>query len=260
MPELPDQLPCFNLQEIPILAEKKIAIVTGGVRRLGGLISLGLLNAGYAVAAVHNGHVPQDFIDQTKGLDFLSIPSDLSDVNPASFKETVQKARQHFNGDVHVLVNNAAIIEETDFLTCTPADWDRIFSINLKAVFFFSQAVALEMKKRGTAGNIILISDTAGSLTWPHYSIYNLTKTGVSQLTRIMAKTLAPEIRVNAIAPGTIIPFEGADENWMDAARQRSVLKKIGDPDDVVKLVRVILETEFMTGSVLTVDGGRSLL
>lgn len=260
MPELQAQLPCSILQEITILAEKKIAIVTGGVRRLGGLISLGLLNAGYSVAAIHNGLVPAEFEEKTKGLDFLSIPADLSDVNQTRYSELIEIAKHHFKSDIHVLVNNAAIIEETDFLTCTPADWDRIFSINLKSVFFFSQAVALDMTKNEISGNIVLISDTAGSLTWPHYSIYNLTKTGVSQLTRIMAKTLAPLIRVNAVAPGTIIPFEGADEAWMEAARQRSVLKKIGNPEDVVKLIRVILETEFMTGSVLTVDGGRSLI
>lgn len=242
------------------MATKKIAIVTGGVRRLGGLISLGLLDAGYAVAAVHNGLVPKDFELKTKGLDFLSIPADLSDVNPLQFRKIIEQAKNHFQGEIQVLVNNAAIIEETDFLTCSPNDWDKLFSINLKSVFFFSQVVASEMKANGTAGNIVLISDTAGSLTWTNYSIYNLTKNGISHLTRIMAKALAPEIRVNAIAPGTIIPFEGANEHWMESARKRSVLNKIGNPDEIVKLIRVILETEFMTGSILTVDGGRSLI
>lgn len=239
---------------------KKLAIVTGGVRRLGASISLQLLADGYRVAAFHTGPVPEEFKLYTRDLDFLSVPCDLSVCSPEHLHEKIDQTERHFGCPVSLLVNNAAIIFETPFLATTQQDWESLFDINLKSVFFLSQAVAKSMIRNSMPGNIIMISDTAGGLTWPKYLVYSLTKTSISQLTRLLAKELAPGIRVNAIAPGTIIPFEGADETWIEQAKDRSVLKEIGSPEEIAKLISVIVETRFMTGSILTVDGGRALL
>lgn len=234
---------------------KKTAIISGGVRRLGGEISRHLLDSGYQVFSINSVTYFADEFPILKHPDFKSIQLNLETATKQDLENSLHEISQ-----VDLLVNNASIMEETPFNEITDEIWERFFSINLKSVFFLSQTLSKKMKKQTSESNIINIIDSGGDLLWTKYFVYNLTKNNLLHLTKLLAKELAPEIRVNGIAPGTIIPFENANESWINSAKKRSVLNRIGDPSEILGLIDVILKSKFMTGSILTVDGGRSLL
>lgn len=234
---------------------KKIAVITGGVRRLGGEISQYLLDNNYEVISLNSRNYSSNEYPIVSNDNFNSKIIDLKTATTSEFKNLVDQIPQ-----IDLLINNASIFFEKDFFEVTEEDWNEIFSINLKSIFFLSQTVAKKMIAQENKSNIINIIDSGGDLLWTKYFVYNLTKNNLIHLTKLLAKKLSPNVRVNGIAPGTIIPEQNASQNWIDDAASRSVLKKIGDPSEVTRLIDVILNSNFMTGSILTVDGGRSLL
>jgi pteridine reductase len=160
-------------------------------------------------------------------------------------------------GTLDVLVNSAAIMERTPLDAVTPADWDMTFAINARAPFFAALAASRHMKDRG--GAIVNIADLAGLETWPAYVPHGLSKSVVIQMTRALARTLAPSVRVNAIAPGVIALPEGWDASVGERLRQTTPLKKLGSVNDVVGAVIYLLEADFVTGETIVVDGGRHI-
>lgn len=234
---------------------KKTAVITGGVRRLGGEISRYLLSHDYQVFSLNSRNYTADEFPVMDHPDFNSKIIDLKTSNRSDFNSFITEIPQ-----IDLLVNNASVFYERDFLEVTEEVWNEFFNINLKAIFFLSQAVAEKMLKQKEHANIINIIDSGGDLLWTRYFVYNLTKNNLIHMTKMMAKRLGPMIRVNGIAPGTVIPEQNATEKWIEDAASRSVLKKIGDSQEVIRLIEVILNSNFMTGSILTVDGGRSLL
>jgi pteridine reductase len=137
----------------------------------------------------------------------------------------------------------------------TEATWDEMFALNLRAPFFCARAAALVMGERG--GTIVNVADLAGLETWPAFVPHGITKAGVIQMTRALARALAPRIRVNAVAPGAVL----LPEDWPAEAAERLVrttpLRRLGSPEDVARAVLYLLEADFVTGEVLIVDGGR---
>ncbi len=234
---------------------KKTAVITGGVRRLGGEISHFLLKNNFEVISLNSkSYLPDEFpIVSDPNFNLKII--DLKTATQSDFHDAISEIPQ-----IDLLVNNASVFFEKDFFEVTEEVWDDFFNTNLKAIFFLSQAVAVKMMNKKSHSNIINIIDSGGDLLWTKYFVYNLTKNNLIHMTKLMAKRLGPLIRVNGIAPGTIIPEHNATQNWIDEAESRSVMKKIGDPSEVIRLIEVILNSNFMTGSILTVDGGRSLL
>lgn len=159
-------------------------------------------------------------------------------------------------GRLDVLVNSAANFLPASVISTTEEIWDASLDTNLKAPFFCAQAAAPLLKR--SKGVIINFADTGGLIGWPGYIPHSVSKAGVVMLTRVLAKALAPEVRVNAIAPGTI-SMPGDPLEWEQEFVKLSPLGRTGRPEEVTDAVMFLIGAEFMTGQVLVLDGGRML-
>lgn len=176
----------------------------------------------------------------------------------AQVNQWVQDSLAKF-GHIDVLINSAGIWLKSPFLEIKEADWDMALDVNLKGPFLCSQAVAPAMLKQGK-GVIINMTDLSAFQTWSGYAHHASSKAGLVALTKNMALELAPAVRVNAIAPGTVLLQPNASPEKVQWSIDKSVLKKVGTPADVAQLVNFLVENDFATGSVYFVDGGRSLV
>ncbi|MBI4223933.1 MAG: SDR family oxidoreductase, partial [Deltaproteobacteria bacterium] len=162
-------------------------------------------------------------------------------------------------GSIQILVNNAAVFEKTPLFEITEADWDRHLHINLKAPFFLAQAVAKKMADN-KEGCIINMLDATFQKPHKGYLPYNVSKAGLAALTKALAKEAAPHVRVNAVSLGPILPPEGYTKEKKEAAAQKTLLRRWGNPEEVAKTVCFLIEeAQFATGSVFLLDGGRLL-
>ncbi|HEV3052469.1 MAG TPA: SDR family oxidoreductase, partial [Longimicrobium sp.] len=135
--------------------------------------------------------------------------------------------------------------------------WDRTLAVNLKAPFLLIRHLASTLRER--RGQVVNLCDLAGIQAWAAYAAHGISKAGVIHLTRVAARSLAPEVRVNGIAPGTVLPPESMSDEEIRQLAERAPLKKNGSPDDVVRALRYLLQADFVTGETLVVDGGRLL-
>jgi pteridine reductase len=172
---------------------------------------------------------------------------------PAALVET---AAAHFGG-LDVLVNSAAVMERTPVAEVTPDAWDAMFAVNLRAPFFAAQAAARVMGERG--GAIVNLADLAAFETWPAYVPHGISKAGVVQMTRALARALAPRVRVNAIAPGVVMLPAGWDARASERLRSTTPLARHGSADDVAEAMLYLLGADFVTGETIRVDGGRHI-
>jgi NAD(P)-dependent dehydrogenase (short-subunit alcohol dehydrogenase family) len=236
----------------------RVALVTGAAKRLGRSIALHLAEQGADVVIHYRASRPQaeDAVAQIKrlGRRAIALRADLSRV--FEIKRLFEDTAQNF-GRLDVLVNSAANFLHTKFETTTEETWDASLNANLKAPFFCSQVAAPLLKQSGR-GVIINFSDVGGLLAWPGYIPHCVSKAGIVMLTRCLAKALAPEIRVNAIAPGTITMPGDPPEMEADFIK-RAPLQRSGKPADVAAAVSFLIHSEFMTGQLLVLDGGRTL-
>ena len=234
----------------------RAALVTGGGQRVGRAIALALGRAGMRVA-IHY-HESQAGAEETRqaleqvGAASVIISADLSDA--ASAARLVEQASGHWGG-LDVLVNSAAVMQRTPLGEITGEGWDSIMNLNLRAPLLLSQAAAPHLRE--ARGAIVNIADLSAYEIWPGYLAHGVSKAGLVYLTRALARILAPEVRVTGIAPGTVLLPEG----WTaaDAARQRGTtpLQRLGSPDDVTGALMFLLESDYVTGEVVVVDGGR---
>lgn len=234
----------------------RVALVTGAGRRLGAAIAVGLARAGCDIAVHH--HASAEGAEMTAaavraaGRRAERFPGDLRDAAVA--RSLPDRVVQTF-GRLDVVVNSAAVIARADLADITPAAWHDTLALNLSAAFFVSQGAAPHLRAR--RGKIINLADLAAFEVWPAYLPLNITKAAVVMLTHGLARVLAPEVTVNAIAPGAILP----PDDWPASAREHLVattpLKRLGAPDDVVAAVLFLLQSDYVTGIVLPVDGGR---
>jgi NAD(P)-dependent dehydrogenase (short-subunit alcohol dehydrogenase family) len=155
-----------------------------------------------------------------------------------------------------VLVNSAADFTPASFADTTEEQFDRALAVNLKGPFFCAQAAAHHMRAAGF-GRIVNIADVAGLEPWPRFAAHCASKAGVVMLTRSLAQELAPSVTVNAIAPGAVLMPDGASEAATGRAAGKTVLQRVGSPDDVAGALRYLLEADYVTGHTLVVDGGR---
>lgn len=162
-------------------------------------------------------------------------------------------------GRIDVLINNASVWLKAPFGEITEEQWDLAMDVNLKGPFFVSQAAAPHMIAR-QKGVIINITDLSAFQVWPGYAHHAASKAGLVSLTKYLAVELAPHVRVNAIAPGTILLPENPTPEKIKWATDKSVLKRVGSPLDLARMVEFIITNEFLTGSVYFMDGGRSLV
>jgi pteridine reductase len=237
----------------------KVAIVTGGAIRLGKALALALAEHGARVV-VHYGSSAgpaQATVRQIQALgsDALAIQADLS--QPGQTPSIVERAATHF-GQVDVLVNSAAIFEPGTWDDTTEANWDNHFAINLKSPFFLSQAFAAHVG-RERAGHIVNIADWRGVRPGTGHVAYTLTKAALIAMTKSLAQALAPNIQVNAIAPGLILPPPGQDQAYLERWARQIPAQRVGSPEEVAKALIFLLRSDFVTGDLIFVTGGQHL-
>ena len=158
-------------------------------------------------------------------------------------------------GSLDVLVNSAAVMRRTPLGETSARDWDEMFALNVRAPYFLSQRAAPAL--RAARGSIVNIADLAAFETWPAYVPHGITKSAVVQMTRALARVLAPEVRVNAIAPGVVLLPEGWNDEDAERLRATTPLGRLGSPEDVAGAMLYLLDAGYVTGEVITVDGGR---
>jgi NAD(P)-dependent dehydrogenase (short-subunit alcohol dehydrogenase family) len=238
----------------------KVALVTGAAMRVGRVIALALAGRGAHVAFTYlNDEEPwlETLADiKATGVKAMALPLDVRQKDGPG--RVVDKVIGQF-GRIDILVNNASVWLAAPFLEITAEAWETSLAVNLTGPFLCSQAVAPHMLARQT-GVIINITDLSALQTWPGYAHHAASKAGLVALTRVMAAELAPHVRVNAIAPGTVLLPDQATEAKRQWAIENSLLKRVGTPEDVAKTVIFLAEMDFTTGAVYFIDGGRALV
>jgi pteridine reductase len=234
----------------------KVALVTGGGIRVGKTLALTLADAGARVAVHYNSSEgdARDTVERIRGSGGSAelFKADLTDATaPRSLIDAVSSRM----GGLDVLVNSAAVMIRTPFEETTTKQWDDIFKLNLRAPFFLSQAAAPSLRR--VHGAIINIADLAAYETWPGYIPHGLTKGGVVQMTRALARVMAPEVRVNAIAPGTVLRPDDMSQRDATHLVETTPLRRDGSPEDVASTMMFLLRAEYITGETIIVDGGR---
>ena len=242
---------------------EKVALITGGARRVGAAIGR-LLHQGGMDLMVHyrssaeQARALQADLNAVRADSVALLQADL--LNAASLPAMVNETLQRF-GRLDVLINNASSFFPTVVGEISEREWDDLMGTNLKTPLFLSQAAAPHLRR--SHGCIVNIIDIHADRPMRNYVLYSVAKGGLLALTRSLAAELGPEVRVNGVSPGAIIWPE--DERWSDdLARQRIVqttlLKRIGDPDDIARTVGfLVFDAPYVTGQVIAVDGGRSI-
>jgi len=246
----------------PDLADK-VVLITGGAKRVGASICR-LLHAGGANLMVHyrssaaEARALQAELNLQRPNSVAIIQGDL--LNLPMLPSLVQETISHF-GRLDVLINNASSYFATEIGEIDEEHWNDLIGSNLKAALFLSQAATPELRKQH--GCIINITDMHAERPKKGYTVYSIAKTGLVTLTKSLAQELSPEIRVNAVAPGPVMWPENNpqfDEVYRQRVISQTLLKRIGEGDDVAKAVRFLIQdAPFITGQVIAVDGGRSL-
>ena len=234
-----------------------VALVTGSAKRLGRAVALRLAAEG-ADVVVHYRTSAAEARSAVAEIEKLgrrgeAIAADLDRVS--EIKRLFDETAKQF-GRLDILVNSAANFLPASIVSTTEEIWDASLDSNLKAPFFCAQAAAPLLRR--TKGTIVNFADTGGLLGWPGYIPHSVSKAGVVMLTKVLAKALAPDVRVNAIAPGTITML-GDPPEWEAEFIKLAPLQRSGIPGDVTDTVLFLVQSKFVTGQVLVVDGGRTL-
>jgi pteridine reductase len=231
-----------------------LALVTGAANRLGKVFALTLARQGFDI--VLHYHASRDDALQTQaeleaiGRQVILSEADLTD-------PTQIKALASDLASIHLLVNSAAFMPSGNVESLTLENWDTTLDLNLRAPFLLARECA---KKMTDGGLIVNITDVGAQKAWSRYPSYTVSKAALESLTRILARALAPKIRVNAIAPGLVLQSEVvSDEEWQRLI-DRMPLKRLARPEEIASALEFLLKNEYITGQSIVVDGGYSLL
>jgi pteridine reductase len=245
-------------KEVTVQAASKVALVTGAARRVGKAIALALARRGAHVAISYHrseGEARQTVQEiEACGVRSLAVRGDIS--RGAEVDTLVTEVMADF-GRIDILVNNASNYYKTPFDSLTEEQWDDLVDTNLKGTFLVAKRVGDEMLRAGS-GKIINLADWAGFRPYKDYIPYCVAKAGVIALTTALAKTLAPNVQVNAIAPGPVLLPEDFDDTVREAVIRATPLHRVGTPEDIAQTVVFLVEgSDFITGATIVVDGGR---
>ena len=232
------------------------ALVTGAGHRVGRAIAVAL-GAQKMRVAVHYNATADGARETLRAIEKVggsgeTFGADLT--RPEQLTDLAESVVKRFGG-LDVLVNSAAVMLRTPLGETEASQWDAIMALNLRAPFLLSQAAAPHLRR--ARGAIVNIADLAAFETWPDYLVHGLSKSGVVYLTRALARVLAPEIRVGAVAPGTVLLPDGWSEADAERLRGTTPLQRNGSPEDVSNAVLFILGADYFTGDTIIVDGGR---
>jgi pteridine reductase len=236
----------------------KVALVTGGAVRLGRAMSLALAERGARLVVHYNRSAEEaralcEEIEAAGGW-ATALGEDLSASGSA---ERLARRVLEAAGGVDVLVNSASVFPPEPLEETEEAVWDEAFAVNLRAPFFLIRHLASTLRER--KGVVVNMADLAGMQPWLGYAAHGITKAGMVHLTRIAARALAPEVRVVGIAPGAVLPPEHTTEEELERLARLAALRRNGSPEDVVRALLYLLDSDFVTGEILVVDGGRLL-
>lgn len=238
----------------------KVAFITGGARRIGRTISEFLHQQGFCIAihyhtAADEAHSLAETLNKQRKNSCLLLQANLKDFN--RYEKMIADILEKY-GRLDVIINNASEFYPTPLSKTSLNDFDALFQINLKAPFFLAQAALTPLKEN--SGCIINITDIHAQKPLKKYSLYSMTKAGLKMMTESLSRELAPDIRVNAVAPGTILwPQDNINTAQKEKILQKTPLKKQGNPLDIATAVLFLINSNYITGQTIVVDGGRLL-
>lgn len=234
----------------------KTALITGGAHRVGKAITLALAQAGANV--VINYHASAQAAEETAaearalGVRALPVQADISDADQV--QAMVELARERL-ADIDILVNSASLYLKTPFPTDDYTGWRRVTGIGVDGPYFCANAVAAGMLARGE-GVIVNISDLSAIEPWPDFAAHSISKAAILALTRQLALELAPAVRVNAVAPGPVLPPADYSPELIARTADKTLLGRWGTPQDIAEAVLYFIRADYVTGNILFIDGG----
>ncbi len=237
-----------------------LAIVTGAAHRLGRAFALALARRGYAIL-LHYHHSEDQAGRTAQEIRALGVPvyplqADLSAPHADRDLFAAVDAVSH---PLRVLVNSAARMTRRDVRALSAEEWDATLALNLRAPFLLAQQAARRME-RGGGGLIVNVTDVGAAKAWSAFPAYTVSKAALESLTRLLARALAPKVRVNAIAPGLVLPSEHVRAAEWERLIGRLPLKRPASEEEIAAALEFLLENEYITGQTIVVDGGYSLL
>jgi pteridine reductase len=234
----------------------RTALVTGGAVRLGRAIALALAAHGADIALHYNTSEAgaRRTAEEIRALGRKCAPIQADLRNADSPDSLLHSAGAAF-GRTDILIHSAAVFERGTLQETSPALWEKTFAVNLRAPFFLCRTFAAQTD----SGDIVFLADSRVRRPSADHLAYTLTKSALVTLTRSLATALAPKIRVNALAPGAILPPPGEGQAYLDRLAARIPLGRHGGAEDIVRAVLYLLESPFVTGEILHIDGGEFL-
>ena len=234
----------------------KTALITGGAHRVGKAITLALARAGANV--VINYHSSAQAAEETaaevRALDVQALPVRADIADAGQVQAMIELAEKRLGG-VDILVNSASLYRETPFPTDDHSGWHRVTGIGVDGPYFCANAVAPGMLARG-GGAIVNITDLSAFEPWPNFIAHSVSKAAIMALTRQLALELAPTVRVNAVAPGPVLPPTDYSPERIARTADKTLLGRWGTPQDVAEAVLYFVRADYVTGNILFIDGG----
>lgn len=238
--------------------QNRVALVTGGAHRVGRAIALALADAGARIALHYNQSAAkaQHTLAEihSRGGDAFTLSGDLARVAQAERVVDMAQARW---GQLDMLICSAGIWGHTPLGDVTEDQWDRLFAVNTRSAFFMAQRAAPHLRAAG--GCVIAITDVGIEWSWKGYTPYLASKAALAMVVQNLARDLAPDVRVNGVAPGPVL----LPDDWNDAQRAQAarstLLGRVGRPEDIAEAVVYLVRAGYVTGVVLPVDGGQRL-
>lgn len=234
----------------------KTALITGGATRVGRAIALSLARAGANVIINYNSS-KKSAEETVKEAEVLGVKSHLAQGDVSDYRRmevVIEEATGKF-GSIDILINSASLFKQTKLPTSDFSDWHKVTSILIDAPFYCSNFVAPKMIEKGE-GAIVNIIDLSAWQPWEGFAAHTVGKAALLALTRQLALDFAPYIRVNAVAPGPVLPPDNYSDEKIQRVARRTLLKRWGDAEDVCQAVLFLIRSDYITGESITVDGG----
>ncbi len=235
-----------------------LALVTGAARRIGRELAITLAHLGYAIL-LHYNHSEKEAAVTEKEIKEIGVPvyPVQADLTKTGDIDSLFSYLDSLDHQLRILVNSAAVMQRADIQTLSVEDWDATMALNLRAPFLISRQAAERMKDGGL---IVNITDAGAGKAWTGFMPYSVSKKGLETLTHVLAKSLAPKIRVNAIAPGLVLPSENiSDAEWHKLV-SRLPLKRPTAPDEICSALVYLMHNDSVTGQTIVLDSGYSLI
>lgn len=239
---------------------RKVCFMTGASGKLGSEIALSVAGQGYTVFFTW-GHAEEKAREILDRLRWMSPESEMvqCDISkPSEIAAAFERFLELYDR-LDLLIASASNFYPTRLPEVTEEDWDILVGTNLKGTFFTMQEAARIMRKQPFVSRMITLTDISAGLVWKSYAPYTVSKAGIQHLTRIFAREFAPDILVNSVAPGTISSYPSRENEPEERLLEKIPLGRVGDPLDIVRTILFLMESDYITGEVINVDGGRML-